>query len=433
MDHFVEVIGHLDVDSRLWSGSRLPWQATTVPYLRKIDGAKVQDLEDNADLQDTTMLESTYSESSSDEQPDKLDIFAESNEHSRKFRTTYVLQCFNRTRRGQVVNRLINDWLDDNELEMTPAIADADYYGEVEIRRRGSSNGRSPADSRASITSASAGGISGVNSWVLSSLKDDAEELDFLEYGTSVDGAIEVMKQKGRTKLPLFFSKEDRSSLIGTVTLAQLTYDPTTPHPKLVEKATVQVPVVGTNEKLFDWIPTILRHGFIYGKNQDDEIVQIYTTFDVATHLNAIAAMFLRANEIEELLREVLARVPEDDLKNARSQTRSLKEIPLDISGTKYFGDEDLASGNSADARHREVDSMMFSDYMKCIGDPQIWNDYFQSTGVPGINKETCMKSLNDARIARNTVMHFNRSDSLANLIPSFEALAVWLRQVART
>lgn len=376
----------------------------------------------SADDQNTTRVS---------ESEDELDAFANSIDESKRFRTTYVLKCFGRTRRGQVVNKLINDWLHENGLEMFPAIADADYYGEVIIHRRDASLNFSTNKDTLSSSTASTPAISGVNSWVLSSLKDDAEELDYLEYGATVEDAVELMKQKSRTKLPLFFSKEDKSGLIGTVTLAQLTYDQMGDNPKLVEKATVQVPVVGTNEKLFDWVPTILRHGFIYGKNQDDEIVQMYTTFDVATHLNAIAAMFLRANEIEELLREVLSQVPEEDLRNAREQTRSLRSIPLDTSETKFFAQEDLASGNSLDALHREVDSMMFSDYMKCIGDPQIWNEHFARTDIPGIDKETCMTSLNDARIARNTVMHFNRSDSLENLIPSFEALAVWLRKVA--
>lgn len=362
---------------------------------------------------------------------DELDAFLDSEDSSRRFRTKQVLECFGRERRGPVVNELINSWLRDNKIEIFPAIADADYYGEVELQRQPTGK-NAPGISNAPISSAPIPTpVAGVNGWVLSSLKDDAEELDFLLYGASVEDAVTMMKQGNRTKLPLFFSKDDKSSLIGTVTLAQLTFEQTGANSKLVEKATTQVPVVSTNEKLFDWIPTIMSHGFIYGKNQEDEIVQIYTTFDVATHLNAIAAMFLRANEIEELLRTVLSKVPENRLNTARSRTRSLTAIPLDAENEKFFTRDDISSNNTTEVEQRAVDSLMFGDYMKCIGDPDIWDEYFAGTGIAGINKEACLRSLNDARIARNTVMHFNRSDSLENLIPSFEVLAVWLRKVA--
>jgi hypothetical protein len=268
-----------------------------------------------------------------------------------------------------------------------------------------------------------------VNSWVLSSLKDDAEELDFLEYGASVDDAINLMKEKGRTKLPLFFSATDKATLIGTVTLADLTFDVTDVDSKLVEKASTQVPVIGTNEKLFDWIPAIMSYGFVYGKNHDGQIVQIYTTHDVATHLNAIAAMFLRANELEELVRTVLAEVDEKELARARRSVGSLKDLDLDGAGKK-LKQNDISPSGGSDAEQRLVDTFTFADYMKCIADPLIWEQHFASRDVPMMDKERCIRSLNDARLARNEVMHFGRSNALGTLIPSFEALAVWLRKL---
>lgn len=159
------------------------------------------------------------------EEEDELDRFVNSGGQSRSFPTKYVLDRFGRTRRGAVVNARIQRWLDKHDLEMRPAIAEADYYGEVLIRRAARlepGSQEAPTDVPSAIITAS---FPGVNSWVLSSLKDDAEELDFLEYGASVDAAVDMMKEKNRTKLPLFFSKEDRATLIGTVTLADLTFD----------------------------------------------------------------------------------------------------------------------------------------------------------------------------------------------------------------
>lgn len=368
---------------------------------------------------------------SRDEEADELDVFVNSDDSSRKFLTTYVLECFGRERRGAAVNRDINEWLVSNSLEMFPSIADADYYGEVLLQKISSDLQSSDADADSAGVVPQDAVISGSDGWVLSSLKDDAEELDCLQHGASVEDAVILMKERNRTKLPLFFSKDDRSTLIGTVTLSELTFEQASKESKLIEKATVQVPVVGTDEKLFDWIPSILSHGFIYGKNRSGEIVQIYTIYDVATHLNTIAAMFLRANEIEELLRDILAKIPESELKRAKSKIGSLQKIPLDDEGKKFLMDKEISSNGDADASQRFVDSMMFADYMKCIGEPEIWQKYFVESQIPGSTKESCVRSLNDARLARNSVMHFNREESFSKLIPSFEALAVWLRKIA--
>lgn len=360
---------------------------------------------------------------------DELNRFARSEEESRSFSTRFVLDCFGRTRRGAAVNARIGNWLRENKLEMRPDIDEADYYGDVVLRRAESAGATSGADEATAAVPLPALAPPGVNSWVLSSLKDDAEELDFLEYGASVDDAVNLMKEKNRTKLPLFFSATDKATLIGTVTLADLTFDVTDGKSKLVEKAGTQVPVIGTNEKLFDWIPAIMSYGFVYGKDQDGQIVQIYTTHDVATHLNAIAAMFLRANEIEELVRTVLTGVKDTDLTRAKNRTGSLRDIDLDGKGRRLEQREISANGG-VDAEQRVVDTLTFADYMKCIADTGIWEKHFASLDIAIMDKERCLRSLNDARLARNEVMHFGRSNSLSTLIPSFEALAVWLRRL---
>jgi hypothetical protein len=358
-----------------------------------------------------------------------LTEFLDSGEETAIIPTLEVLRYFGRERRGAAVIKRIENWVSRNDLEMLPDIAEADYYGSVTVRR--SRAERSPLDAPATSPAAStpAGTTPGVNSWILSSLKDDAEELDFIVYGASVEDAINMMKEGNRTKLPMFFSAGDMSTLIGTVTLTELTFENTEPASRLIEKANTQVPVVSTNEKLFDWIPTILSHGFIYGKDQDGNIVQIYTTHDVASHLNAITALFLRANEIEELVREALVRVDEQELRSARSAGRSLTTLDLDGQG-KTFENDEINPGGGTDADQRFVDTLTFADYMKCISAPTIWATHFTRPDIPMIDKERCIRSLNDARLARNAVMHFNRGSSLSNLIPSFEALAVWLRRL---
>ena len=361
----------------------------------------------------------------------ELDKFVLSDKKSKQFATSYVLECFGRSRRGAIVNRLINEWLEKNQLSMFPDISSADYYGEVEIRRL--SLDSEPQTQKPDESSNESGSEkSAVGGWVLSSLKSDADELDSLQYGDSVSDAIELMQQRNRTKLPLFFSKNDRSTLIGTVTLSDLTFDKVSDQTKLINVATTQVPVVGTNEKLFDWVSTILQHGFIYGKNERNEIVQIYTTWDLATHLNSIAAMFLRANEIEELLRGFLADVSKEDLKDATRKI-PLTEVYIDTKQSTKLTKEEVNASGSDDSEKSYSQQLVFADYIRALADDKIWSKVTGSGRISDEDKPRCIRSLNDARLARNRVMHFNRSEIPEDMIPSFEALAVWLRQIVQS
>ena len=216
------------------------------------------------------------------------------------------------------------------------------------------------------------------------------------------------------------------------MTISDLTFDKVSDQTKLINVATTQVPVVGTNEKLFDWVSTILQHGFIYGKNARNEIVQIYTTWDLATHLNSIAAMFLRANEIEELLRGVLADVPESELKKAIKKG-PLTEVYIDTEKSITLTKEEVYASGPDDSEKSYAQKLVFADSIKAVADDTIWSEVFRAGSISDEDKPRCIRSLNDARLARNRVMHFNRSEIPEDMIPSFEALAVWLRQIMQS
>lgn len=355
----------------------------------------------------------------------------------RSVSTQEVLSWYGRERRGAAVVRWIHSDLEDLELVMSPPIEEADYYGNVEIENNSSDSdeeGRNSLEDseepeRVAEGDSRRSSSASVSGWILSSLKPDAGTLDFLTYGQTTDHAVDIMKTRGRSKLPLFFDGADRTSLIGTVTLADLTMESATSESKLIDLAQTKVPVLPTSDSLMDWIPVILQHGFVYGKNADGQIVQIYTVSDVASHLNALAQMFLRVNELEDLIRGLLSRFDEDDVKKAKSSAGSLTKIPLNEEQSRFLADSEVsAPGNIPE---HVVNTFMFSDYMKCFGDPDLWNQLSRSAQAGMVlDKEKCIRSLNDARLARNKVMHISSQDVLDGLIPSFEAAAVWLRRL---
>lgn len=342
--------------------------------------------------------------------------------------TRELLSWYGRARRGAVINRTIEDDLENAGLRSFPPIAEADYYGKVQISS-GTEIGQD-ANSEIIVGESTAPAMeqgkpqnstpaSPATGWILSSLKPDGDELDLLEYGDSLEGALEKMKERGRTKLPLFFDKSDMSTLIGTVTMADLTFDAAAKGSSLVARAQTQTPIASTDDKLFDWIPIILENGFIYGRDSEGYIAQIYTTHDVALHVNAIAQMFLRVNELEELIRQALSMIPLEQLESAKGGLNSLTAIQRDQHSGPIFTPDDI-SDKSQNGSHFE--GCTFADYMKFFGSLKVWDDYFaDGKGGVRLDRERCLRSLNDARKARNKVMHISSQEVLDTLIPSLE------------
>lgn len=376
-------------------------------------------------------LEEIYNKEDPEEE---IDLFDLGDESFKEVYTVDVLNYFGRKRRGVVVNRLIEDSLADNNLTMIPDIEEADYYGYVTIAENALDEDDSPVPSPSfseETRRSEDGGAVGRGSFLSSLKPDDAEELQSLSYDMTVSDAVEKMRSSGFRKMPLFFDSRDRSTLIGTVCIDDLAFDSvdegTT---RLVHLAQRQVPVVNTNEKLSDWIPSILEHGFIYGRGKDGSVVQIYTTHDVALHLNSVSEMFLRIYELENLLRGVFGLVDEETLRSAARRSGPLHEI-LDSTGCgPLFTQSDISPQDNG-GEERYVETLTFANYMKCMSDDVIWENYF-SDSVNGIelDRDRCLRSLNDARLARNRVMHVDRQEVLETLAPSLECLAVWLRKI---
>lgn len=345
--------------------------------------------------------------------PDSLTEFTGS---SKAYPTVDILRAFKRERRGSRAVQEISQFFAERNFRLEPPIGDADYYGSVEVRRE-ASHSESNADER-DIASA-----------FLSALKNDGVDLDCLYYGMTLEDAVEQMSLTDRTKMPLFFDENDKTSLIGTVLLSDIASELARHSDrKLVELATLNVPCVRTSDQIQDWIPAILEHGFIYGKDSHDQVVQIYTAKDVAKYLHDLANMFLRAYEVENLIRQILEDLDDSEIHHARSNTPQLTDIKELGSDKPLFSPQDLSSHNSE--TEAPIEQLTFADYMKCLADEAIWGKHFASLDLD-LDRDLCIKSLNDARLARNHVMHYGRQDKMQQLGSSFECLAVWLRKVA--
>lgn len=360
--------------------------------------------------------ESTPSDADATEVPesrslDLNELFNLGDQRSKSVQTSQLVEAFGKKKRGTIINQTITKAFADEGLELNPSIDDADFYGTICIQPLGS-------------TEKNIG-----HGTSLSALKDDDAGLDLLEYGTSLEEAAEFMKETGRSKLPLFFDTSDPSTLIGTVKASELAQAlQQDSRPSLTSLAHTQVPSVSTSAKIQDWIPSILEHGFIYGHNGEGHIVQIYTAKDVAEYLNTLSKMFLRVYEVEGLVRKILSQIPEDVLDEATHEVKALTEIKKHNSAEPLFELRDIQ--NQANASEALVDRMTFAHYIKCFAGKNVWDEYFAGLPVSvALDRDKCLRSLNDARIARNQVMHLNEKE-MRDLVPALEASAVWLRQV---
>ncbi|MDP9832676.1 CBS domain-containing protein [Trueperella abortisuis] len=342
--------------------------------------------------------------------------------------TQNLLKRKNKVRRGNITNKEIRDELTRTKWEIFPAIENANYYGDVrlspissgsEASHSGITNGNNAASHISSAVQGS----------VLSLLKaDEPNDLDYLTYGMTPKEALSQMQSTGRSKMPLFFNEEDMSSMIGSVTVSDLAFGIAEGKRKLVEMAQTQVPVFPTESKLSDCIPSILQNGFIYGSDSNRQIVQIYTLADLAKHLHSTSEMFLRVQEIENLIRRILSQATEDQLKKAVASTPALTEIKKSNNSAPLFTQEDISYGLSNESE-RYVETLTFAGYMKCFSSEVVWDSCFGN--INGLDRDKCLSALNDARLARNKVMHISNDEIVETLTPSFECLAVWLRKAA--
>lgn len=350
--------------------------------------------------------------------------------------TIAVLGMFGRERRGSAVNREIREYLIENDLDMLPSIEDADYYGTVQLSRRPEDDGK-PADDSApagpELANPKTAGPSTApledSRTVLSSLKADKDgNLDFLTFGMTAEQAAEKMHTSGRSKMPLFWDENARDYIIGTVRISDLTFDRADSKTNIVDLAQLQVPIVSTDEHLLDAIPIILENGFVYGRGANGTIVQIYTVADVSSHLNSLAQMFIRANSIEDRLRTFLQSIPEHELKRAKRATSDINSIVLNHKG-ETLSEEELA-GQTGEGEHI-VHQFTFADYMKIFADQGVWDTYIRPSS-PGsdLSREKCIRSLNLARKARNSVMHGTKPEHLEALLPSFKLLESWIKNM---
>jgi predicted transcriptional regulator len=161
--------------------------------------------------------------------------------------------------------------------------------------------------------------------------------------------------------------------------------------------------VIDANGTLFDAIPTIVRHGYVLVRNQQDRrITGIVTASDLSLQFQQLAEPFLLLREIELHIRKLLQdKVSASDLKI-------------------------LASPEAADRCPSSIADLSFGDYIRLFQHPDIWTKL--SLRIDG----SCLTALlEEVRKIRNDVMHFDPDPMTPKQLETLKNAASFMRQLS--
>jgi CBS domain-containing protein len=138
--------------------------------------------------------------------------------------------------------------------------------------------------------------------------------------------------------------------------------------------------VVDAKGTLFDAIPTIVKYGYVLVRSQHDrKIIGIVTASDLSLQFQQLAEPFLLLREVELHIRQLL----QD------------KVTPEDF--------QSLGVADAGAPAPKSISDLSFGGYVRLLQRPQVWEKLELN-----IDQATLTSQLEQVRVIRNDVMHFD-------------------------
>jgi predicted transcriptional regulator len=190
--------------------------------------------------------------------------------------------------------------------------------------------------------------------------------------------AVTIMLEHDFSQLPVMQGEREVKGVITWKSISsRLALTPIAS--KLVRDYRDDAKIVEANRTLFDAIPLIAEAGYVLVRHSDRKIKGPVTVSDLSLHLQALTEPFLCLREIELHVRNLIGnKVNSDDLS-------ILAEAP--ITARRLQGIADLT----------------FGDYVRLLQNPVAWGKVQLQ-----IDKGELTKLLEEVRMIRNDVMHFD-------------------------
>src|SRR6185503_4882734 len=99
---------------------------------------------------------------------------------------------------------------------------------------------------------------------------------------------------------------------------------------------------------LFKAIPMIIEHDYVLIENSMKEISGIVTASDLSLQFQQLSEPFLLVAEIEHQIRNILSKLPQEDIRNAKDEKDTERNI-------------------------ESVSDLTFGEYLRLFQNPAIW------------------------------------------------------------
>jgi CBS domain-containing protein len=226
-----------------------------------------------------------------------------------------------------------------------------------------------------------------------------------LNRDAKVREAVTLMVQHDYSQLPVMQNLRDVDGLISWKSIGEASKVHNKECIFVRECMDSDVEILNHNTPLWKAIKTISEKNVVLVRNVSKEIVGLVTTYDIAVEYHTLSEPFLLLGEIENNLRQLIARA---------KYPLSVLEAAKDPKDT-----ERTVTG---------VSDLTFGEYIELLQDPENW----RSIGF-NLSRKTFIAEMTKIRKIRNEVMHFHpdpltkeQLDSLRNVANMMRGLKLW-------
>lgn len=209
------------------------------------------------------------------------------------------------------------------------------------------------------------------------------------------DEAITLMLLNGYSQLAVLSGSH---SLRGAVTWQSIAYARNSkPHANFAA-AIIRAREARYDQELVEILPDLETWDFVFVRNEKNEIAGIVTTADVVAKYRELSTPFILIGELDQVLRRLISR------------TFTLQEVTslCDSDGSRAV---------------KSFDDLDMGDYQRVLENPERW----AKLGWP-LDRATFIKRLDDLRVIRNNVMHFNPEPLPENAVERLRYILKLLR-----
>ncbi|KAA1258004.1 CBS domain protein [Rubripirellula obstinata] len=193
--------------------------------------------------------------------------------------------------------------------------------------------------------------------------------------GDTISQVTTVMLLKDFDQIPIMRTTREVKGVVSWKSIAQA--NASGKSTDLATHCMTQPQIIEQSDSMFEAVDRVLKYGCVLVRNQKREISGIITAHDVAKSFHELAKPYLLVGEIERLLRNLIA---------------------------NHFTQEDIRSVKKDDDREiNDVTDLTFGQYRRLLENPVNWERLSIN-----VERSIFIARLEEIRIARNEVMHFD-------------------------